>query len=288
LPRGVALKTTLLIDAATDILAEIQPASVRAVCYQLFNRKLIPDMGKNSTARVSRILTQAREDGVISWDAIIDETRDVELLPSWDNPEQYMDVVVRSYRRDRWADQPHRLMVVSEKGTVGGTLRPIIHDYGVPFQVYHGFGSATALHDLATRSAQDTRRLILLYVGDHDPSGRYMSDRDVPDRIARYGGDVLIERVAVTAEQIAAYDLPTFTAAEKTKDARHAWFVTEHGQTCCELDALNPNVLRTMVERAIQRHLDQDAWSRADVTEHAEIASLTDFFQSWPGVGQSA
>jgi hypothetical protein len=288
LPRGVALKTIVLIDAATDILAEIQPASVRAVCYQLFNRKLISDMGKNETARVSRILTRAREDGVISWDAIIDETREVELVPSWADPERYMDVVIRSYRRNRWADQPRRLMVVSEKGTVGGTLRPIIHEYGIPFQVYHGFGSATALHDLAERSVQDNRQLTLLYVGDHDPSGRYMSDSDLPDRITRYGGNAWIERVAVTAEQIADHDLPTFTAAEKTKDARHAWFVKEHGETCCELDALNPNVLRTMVEQAIRSHLDQDAWYRADVTEHAEIASLTDFFQSWPGVGQSA
>ncbi len=288
MPRGVALKTALLINAATDILAEIQPASVRAVCYQLFNRKLIPDMGKNETARVSRILTKAREDTVISWDAIIDETREVELRQSWNNPEQYVATVMRSYRRDRWDDQPRRLMVVSEKGTVGGTLRPIMHEYGVPFQVYHGFGSATALHDLAELSVQDTRPLTLLYCGDHDPSGRYMSDMDLPDRITRYGGNAWIERVAVTAEQIADHDLPTFTAAEKTKDARHAWFVTEHGQTCCELDALNPNVLRDLVRRAIRAHLDRNAWSRAESVENAERASLTDFFESWPGMGKSA
>lgn len=287
MPRGLAQKTQDLIDAAVAILSNIQPATVRGVCYQLFNRKLIPNMSKNSTARVSRVLVQARERELIPWEWIVDETRQVELVSSWRDPKRYMHTVMHSYRKDRWADQPHQVMVVSEKGTVGGVLRPVTEQYGVPFQVYHGFGSATALHDLADRSMSDDRLLIILYVGDHDPSGRYMSDVDLDARLERYGGVAHIERVAVTLEQIKAYNLMTFRASEKTTDARPPWFVDRHGQTCCELDALNPNTLRGLVAEAILRHLDQEAWNRADEIESVEMASLSDFFRSYPGTASA-
>jgi hypothetical protein len=37
--RGVAKKTKHLIEVSHNILAEIQPTTVRGVAYQLFNRK---------------------------------------------------------------------------------------------------------------------------------------------------------------------------------------------------------------------------------------------------------
>ncbi len=287
MPRGLAQQTQDLIDAAASILADIQPATVRGVCYQLFNRKLIPDMSRNSTQRVSRILVQARERGIIPWEWIVDETRPVELVSSWSDPDRFMRDVIRSYRKDRWADQPYRVMVISEKGTVGGVLRPITEEYGVPFLVCHGFGSATALHDLAERSASDIRPLVILYVGDHDPSGRYMSDRDLAERLDRYDGDATIERVAVMKEQIEDYDLLTFPAHEKKTDARHPWFVDRYGQTCCELDALNPNDLRRVVENAILDHLDWDLWDRAEEIQDVEMTSISDFIRSWPGAASA-
>ena len=42
----------------------------------------------------------------------------------------------------------------------------------------HGFSSATTVHDVA--QDDDGRDLIVLYVGDYDPSGLYMSERDLP------------------------------------------------------------------------------------------------------------
>ena len=35
--------------------------------------------------------------------------------------------VERSYRRDRWADQPEWVEIWSEKGTVRGTIAPVLH-----------------------------------------------------------------------------------------------------------------------------------------------------------------
>ena len=72
--RGLAQQTIDLRDRCHAILEEIQPATVRAVCYRLFVEKLLPDMSKNSTAKVSRILTSAREDRFIHLEWIVDET----------------------------------------------------------------------------------------------------------------------------------------------------------------------------------------------------------------------
>src|SRR3712207_7206175 len=126
MPRNLATKTVVLIEAAADFLASAHPATVRGVCYQLFNRKLIPDMGKAATDRVSRALTAARERGLIPWDWIVDETREVEHRRGWEDPDGFIETVWSGYRKHRWAMQPERVMVVSEKGTVGGVLRPVI------------------------------------------------------------------------------------------------------------------------------------------------------------------
>ena len=41
MPKGKTQRNLDLIDAAYTILETMQPASVRAVCYQLFTRGLI-------------------------------------------------------------------------------------------------------------------------------------------------------------------------------------------------------------------------------------------------------
>lgn len=62
--RGKHQATLALIEAAKGILEEIQPASVRAVCYRLFAAGVIPDMStERSVKRVGRELVWAREMG---------------------------------------------------------------------------------------------------------------------------------------------------------------------------------------------------------------------------------
>lgn len=282
--RGLARRTLEIIEAATATLERIQPATVRGVCYQLFvNGRVIPDMSKNTTDKVSRALTTARERNMVPWEWIVDETREIDHRPGWEDPIAYMQTVKHSYRKDLWAMQPERVIVVSEKGTVGGVLRPIIREYGVPLGIYHGFGSATALNDLAAWTVADERPATILYVGDHDPSGRYMSDVDIPERVDRYGGTARIVRIAVTAPQVDDLALPTFSAHEKKTDSRYAWFLQAHGSMCCELDAMDPTDLRARVEAAIVAHLDMEIWERATRVQAVEMQNLSDFFDGWPG-----
>lgn len=123
-------------------------------------------------------------------------------------------------------------MVWSEKGTVRGVLQPVLDDYAVGFRVMHGFSSATTVHDVA--EDYDGRELIALYVGDFDPSGMFMSEEDLPNRLSKYDGDhVKPKRIALKREQTTG--LLSFPAVDKKADKRYSWFVRNYGNRCWDL-----------------------------------------------------
>jgi hypothetical protein len=216
--RGMAKKSLDLIDEMHEIAEAAQPITGRGVGYKLFTKGLIPSMAVKDMRVVYRLLKEARERDIIPWEWIVDETREVEKVSTWRDPKEYVRAVRRSYRRDFWQNQPDRVMVVSEKGTVRGLISPVTDEYGVGFLPVHGFSSATAAHDLALDD--DGRTLIILYVGDYDPSGMFMSEEDLPKRMEKYGGDhVIIKRIALVKDDLDG--LPSFPASDKSKDPRH-------------------------------------------------------------------
>jgi hypothetical protein len=295
--RGRSQKSIELVQTAHDILEEIQPASVRAVCYQLFIRGVIPGMDKTSTNRAGALLTRAREEGEIPWEWIVQEGRVIEHVSSWNDPAAFARTVQHAYRRNKWAGQPKRIIVVSEKGTVRGTLAPVLDEYEADFLPVGGYASATRVKDLA-EMVDPHHPLLLLYLGDHDPSGRGMSDLDLPRRLLRYASDpsdrqwfetisdetvaeashgvgLEVRRIALTIEDTEDLgDDLAFPASDKEDDPRYDWFVETHGALCWELDALNPNVLRERVSGAIQAELDLGAWKRYVAAEAAKRESI--------------
>lgn len=264
--RGPGAKKVRILEQAIRIIERGAPMTVRGVCYKLFVAGAIPSMARAETAKISRLLVQARERGQVAWSDIVDESRQIERLSSWDNLADFARSIQRSYRRDYWASQPYNLQVWSEKATVAGVLRPVLDTWGVPFMAAHGFGSATTLHDLAAESAADRRTTIILYVGDHDPSGMYMSEEDIPNRMTRYGGRVVLTRVALTAEDVRG--LPDFPA--NPDDPRFKWYAEPYGLRAWELDAMDENELRARVSSEIERYIDQAAWERTRLVEAAE------------------
>ncbi|MGH6865792.1 MAG: hypothetical protein ACREDO_06430 [Methyloceanibacter sp.] len=231
--RGMARKSIELIEAMHAIAERVQPITGRGIGYKLFSAGLIPSMETKSMQKVYRLLKEARERGIIPWSWIVDETRELECESSWNDPQQFLRVASRSYRRDLWQDQPCRVEVWSEKGTVRGVLAPVLNAYGVGFRVMHGFSGATTLYDVA--QDRDGRRLWVLYCGDFDPSGMWMSKRDLPDRLAKYGGHhVTFVRIALLEDQVNR--LPSFPAADKVSDPHQKWFVENYGAQCWELN----------------------------------------------------
>jgi hypothetical protein len=282
--RGRAQASLDLIEAIYAAAEAAEPITVRGVAYKLFVAGLIPSMAKSDVRRVGRLLVAAREEGTIPWEWIVDETREIEQVATWENPEQYMRACARSYRLDFWDQQDVRCEVWSEKGTVRGLLGPVLDEYAVGFRVMHGFSSATALHEAA--EGGDGRILIVLYVGDFDPSGLHMSEEDLPSRLARYGGDhVQIKRIALTRAQLRG--LPSFPVTDKKADPRYGWWVrNNYGARCWELDAMDPNVLRACVEREIKKLIDPIAWKRSEIVNAATRSSMDAFFKGWKAPGR--
>jgi hypothetical protein len=201
-----------LIEAMRVVARAAQPITGRGVGYKLFIQGLTPSMQRNEMQRVYRLLLKAREQGDIPWDWIVDETRSLERVSTWDDPEQYARIVARSYRRDFWNQQPVRVEVWSEKGTVRGVLQPVLDHLAVGFRVMHGFSSGTVVHDIA--EDDDGRELVAVYVGDFDPSGMFMSEGDLPRRLAEYGGNhITVQRIALTHPQVRG--LPSFPVVRR-------------------------------------------------------------------------
>jgi hypothetical protein len=264
-----------LIDAMYEIAEARKPISVRGVAYKLFTAGLIRSMKKGETAKVSRLLTIAREKDVIPWEWIVDETRELERGSYFRDPDEYVRVVRNAYRRDFWIYQDRRVEVWSEKGTMRGVLAPVLEEFGVGFRVLHGFGSATSLYEVAQE-----RNLIALYVGDWDPSGLYMSERDLPERLERYGAiDVTVQRVALLPADLD--HLPSFSADTKKGDTRYEWFVGRFGRQCWEVDAMDENALRQRVEESIREHIEPEAWARCEIAQEAEQESLESLLDKW-------
>jgi hypothetical protein len=265
--RGRAKATLDLIATCIEIIAQVQPITVRGVCYRLFVAGLIDSMAVNNTQKISRLLVQAREAGLIPWEWIVDDSRRTEREPHWLDLEQYASVIQRSYRRDFWQYQQVRVVAISEKATVAGILRPVLDEYGVAFMALHGYNSATKVYELAQEIQNDSRVHVFLYVGDFDCSGMHMSETDLPQRLRRYGANgFFLERIALTADD--TRKLPSFPA--KQNDPRYAWYVARYGHEAWELDAMDPNTLRDRIRVSIERYIDRQSWKRHKLTEQAE------------------
>jgi hypothetical protein len=141
--RGLSQGRLERIQAAYHILREIQPATVRSVAYKLFTRGLIDNMSKGETNKVSDDLTLARDEGVIPWHWIVDNSRKIRRVSTWRDTADFGETVVRAYRKDFWQHQKERVEVWSEKATVEGVLAPVLEEFAVQFRVFTGYGSTT-------------------------------------------------------------------------------------------------------------------------------------------------
>src|SRR5262245_49643686 len=81
--------------------------------------------------------------------------------------------------------------------------------------------------------------------------------------------DISFERIAVTPEQIEEWNLPT--RPTKTSDSRSKGF----SEISVELDAIEPNQLRELVQTTVEQHLPADEYEVLKVAEQSERELLT-------------
>ena len=125
-----------------------------------------------------------------------------------------------------------------------------------------GYSSSTAMYDASKRlywADREGKRPVIIYLGDHDPSGMDMA-RDIRDRLDLMAGwaGIEVQRLALNYDQVEKHQPPPNPA--KTTDSRSTAYIVEFGDESWELDALDPTVLDNLVSEAIGSLIDWDLY----------------------------
>jgi len=249
-------ETLGLLKPAVDFVRKYGTVTVRQIYYGLVSRQVIANTLREYK-RLDRVVTRARLAGLIPFDAVVDDTRKAEKTPSWGDIQEIMDVAIRQYRSDWWADQPNYVEVWLEKRALRRIFYPITNSYDVHLCVGGGYQSWSELWEAKRRfESRDDQDVIILYFGDLDPSGKDMP-RDIEERLETLNMFVTVKEIALTREDIEEYDLPRNPM--KPEDTRNEWYLRKYGiNYAVELDALSPEILREKIKQAILEHVDLD------------------------------
>jgi hypothetical protein len=255
--------------ALYGVLENDHPMTVRQVFYRMVSAGVIDKLESQYNSVVCRLLGIMRRDGDIPFGWIADATRWMRKPRSYSSAEDMLDRTAAAYRQALWADQDAYVEIWLEKDALAGVIYPITAKWDVPLMVTRGYPSLSFLYQAAVDMAQEEKPCFLYYFGDHDPSGL-----DIPRRVERdlrgFAPDVdlTFERVAVTMEQVEAWDLQT--RPTKEWKSRPKGFEGES----IEVDAIPPDKLRDLVEECIVQHIDQDLLRRTKMIEKAERETL--------------
>lgn len=271
------------------ILSEYtQRVTVRQAYYRLVAAGIIPNNPKEYD-KVQSIVTDARYAGLIDWAAIEDRNREPIKPKEFSSGRSLLDTAISSFRLDRWAGQPFYLELWVEKAALAGVLAPISSDYHMTLMVNRGYSSASAMKESADRirraiaPSSDTphgARPVVLYVGDHDPSGEDMV-RDIGDRLREFGCPpwLDIRKVALTMAQIEQYDPPRNPA--KLTDSRAKDYIDKHGEYSWEVDALPPQALDLLIRQIVSSYIDKKLMEQALTRENVVKAKIKAFSASF-------
>lgn len=154
-------------------------------------------------------------------------------------------------------------------------LERVCRQYDVPLLAARGYPSATTLRELAKGRIMGSQQgIVVLHLGDHDPSGIDMT-RDLRERLellSRHRTPIDFRRLALNMDQVEAEQPPPNPA--KVTDSRYEAYLREYGDESWELDALPPAYLHNLVEQEILGLIDQDQWDETEARVQAVKAKL--------------
>lgn len=266
--------------------------TLRQLYYQFVSRDLIPNT-QRSYKRLGDIINRARMAGLLDWEYIEDRTRNLEKLTHWGSPASIVEGAARSFGMDLWANQPTRVEVWVEKEALAGVIARAARRYDCAWFSCRGYVSQSEMWGAGQRIGEYIaagQSVVVLHLGDHDPSGIDMS-RDIEERISRFvmqdwynahKDDIdsvsasavkmsmvshlaakqqtvprvpfELKRIALNMDQVEEYDPPPNPA--KQTDARFENYLRVHGDESWELDALDPSVLDALITEEIEEIID--------------------------------
>lgn len=277
------------IQIAAQILTEYQAKgynpTLRMIYYQFVARGHIPN-NEREYKQLGDAISDGRMAGLIDWDYMTDRMRTITETVTWDSPAAIINAVANQFKLDKWEKQPYYVEVWIEKDALLGVIEPICRQLEVPFMACRGYMSSSAVWEAGYQrfkpKLEDGKECLLLYMGDHDPSGIDMT-RDVADRMKVFAeGYVEVKRLALNYEQVEEFSPPPNPT--KMTDSRATGYLATYGETCWELDALNPDYISDLVEEAVLAVRDEDEWNAVMADQTARRAELKVTAQNWDKV----
>jgi hypothetical protein len=170
-----------------DYQAQGYDLTLRQLYYQFVARDLIPNK-QSEYKRLGAIINDARLGGLLDWDYIVDRTRNVRSMATWGDPSDIISASARQFRIDKWEHQPSRVEVWIEKDALVGVIEGVCNTNQVSFFSCRGYTSQSEVWGAAQRLGEFMKQgqdVIILHLGDHDPSGIDMT-RDIRDRLEMF------------------------------------------------------------------------------------------------------
>jgi hypothetical protein len=274
-PIKRARRTAAEMDDVREALVTVAGAgngmTIRHLFYKLVAAGVIEKTEQEYSNVVIRLGLEMRRNGCIPYGKIIDGSRLYSVPETFGSVRQAIAATARLYRRNYWLTADRTLEVWCEKDAIRALVQPVTSAYAVPLMVTRGFASESVVHSLAVETERTGKPKIILSLSDYDPSGSIML-RDIIDRAKHYAprSTFLPEQVALTREQIDTYSLPT--RPTKNEGNRHAAGFKDDRSV--ELDAMEPDNLRDLLNYAIAAHVDFDTLKFLRVAEESEKNTL--------------
>ena len=267
-----------LITASRSILDRYDTRiTIRQLYYQLVVAKVIENKQIEYARLVQAIIT-ARMNGDIDWLAIEDNGRmfEGEDLRTYLNGKDYFEKQYQRfidmssrYNYHRWMNQPKYVEVWCEKAALSNIIAPACSELQVLYGASRGQASLSWLYDASQRLVEhlDEDIFILIY-SDFDPSGETIYNSIKKHlRETFHLPEVNVCHKALNEAQIKQFSLVPSPAKPKSPTYKK-WIARYGDNSCVELDALEPSILRNMIRQDVNEHFDFGIHKQ--VLEHRE------------------
>src|SRR5262249_26968911 len=285
-PHAATLK---VVEQANSIIGEYEEQgfalTLRQLFYQFVARGLLENTFKEYK-RLGVIVRDARNGGLIDWDALEDRTREVNTHPSWHSPAEIIGGAAAQYREDLWAAERYRPEVWIEKNALIGVIEGICTELRVSYFATIGNNSQTLQYQAGKRFKRYFGQGLIplvLHLADHDPNGIDMT-RDNIERLALYARqEVEVRRIALNLDQVREHNPPP--SFVKDGDTRTSGYRERFGtDECWELDALSPTLIADLIRTEIEQLIDLPKWRLAKAGEERRRGLLDAAATNWTKV----
>lgn len=250
------------------------PVTVRGLFYRAIVAGL-PGIDKTESgySKIQRQVLALRRSGRLSYSKVADATRYMRRPRTFNGWQDALLETARTYRKSFWHNSPYEVEIWLEKSAQAGVVAPVTFEYDVPLMPTGGYSSETFAWAAVERLRGTGKTLVIYSLYDFDRSGKD-AEKSLREKVMRFGEELGVPvefyTLGLTAMQVEQLELPTRKPKRNTP-ADRKW---PH-DFAAELDAIEPDMLRAMVEAAIEQYLPSHELEKLKEIERLERETVS-------------